>query len=86
LRLSLGVLNELFFKPGDDRETDLDTELDKRTEENELWCWESMLVYHLKLDIETIQSWDDDKFFDMVARVRWVINEEQKNWKNKVGT
>lgn len=79
------VYIDLIKNPKDEHETDFDTELDARTEENELWAWESMLVYHLKMDIDEIQSWDDEKFMSMVARVRWVIEQEQKQWKQKAG-
>lgn len=79
----MSVYIELLKTPQDEHDSDFDAELDKLTEDNELWCWESMLVYHLKLDIEEIQSWDDDKFMGMVARVRWVIEQEQKQWKQR---
>lgn len=66
----------------DGHKTWVDTQLDEATENTELWQWEAMLVYHLKFDIDEIRSWSDEKFFGMVARVRWVIKQEQKQWKS----
>jgi hypothetical protein len=77
------VFNDLVETPSDGHKSHIDALLDEATENTELWQWESMLVYHLKFDIDEIRSWEDEKFFDMVSRVRWVIKQEQKQWKSE---
>ncbi len=78
----MSTFNDLTEKPGDNRKTYIDTELDEHTSNDELWMWESMVMYHLKIDIDEIRSWTDEKFFGTVARLRWVIEQEQKQWKS----
>ena len=80
--MSVSVFNQLVERPIDHHKTHIDSLLDAIATDDELWQWESLLVYHLKFDIDEIRSWDDEKFFDMVARVRWVIQQEQKQYKS----
>ena len=78
--LPLGIENKLkeAFTPPTVPKSWIDELIEEHDTENELWRWESMIVYHLKIDIEEIQAMSDDKFFDVVSRLRWVIEQEQK--------
>ena len=47
--------------------------------------WESLMMYHFKKPINEIREMDDDLFFDNAARLKWVIEQEQKKWQSNTG-
>ena len=59
----------------------LDAEIQTRESVSDVWKWESLIMYHLKIDAREVS---DDEFFDLCARLKFVIESEQK--KNSLNT
>lgn len=58
----------------------IDQEIQSREDKSNIWQWESLIMYHFKVDARELK---DDEFFDLCARLKWVIETEQR--KNKIG-
>ena len=71
--------------PTRSRKTWIDETLDLQDTTGELWQWETMAMFHFKIPLEKIQSMDDETFFDRIARLKWIIEQEQKRGKANAG-
>lgn len=87
LNLPLSISNQLIaaFTPPQKDVSWIDQQIEKHDTKNELWQWESLMMYHFKKPINEIREMDDDLFFDNAARLKWVIEQEQKKWQMNTG-
>ena len=55
----------------------IEDEIDFQEKDGELWQWESLILYYFKIDAREIP---DDNFFDLCARLRFVIKSQQSKF------
>jgi len=85
--LPLSIHNNLIesIAPPEVQKTWIDEQIDSFSTNQELWQWESLMIYHFKITLEDIKRMDDNLFFDYVSRLKWVIEQEQKKWQTNTG-
>ena len=76
--MPLSVYNEMIsiVTPPGVPKTWIDENIEQVDTTNELWQWETMLMFHFKTPIDEIVKMDDKTFFFFFFRLKGIIEQE----------